>query len=162
MPNAWITSKTDLFYRCAGLAMSPVFFMLAAVAATPAAVGQTVLPMAELSVGAHRVQAEIARTPQARSRGLMERRGLARDHGMLFVFDEDEPQCFWMKNTPLPLSIAFIDARGRIVSIQDMQPYALDTHCSPGPVRYALEMSQGWFNRAGISVRDTVSPLPPP
>ncbi|MER1968591.1 DUF192 domain-containing protein [Castellaniella sp. GW247-6E4] len=140
--------------------MSPVFFLLAATA--PAAWGQALLPIAGLTVGAREVQAEVARTPEARSQGLMHRRSLAADHGMLFVFDEDDQHCFWMKNTPLPLSIAFIDAKGRITSIQDMQPYALDTHCPPGPVRYALEMSEGWFKRAGVSVRDTVSPLPPP
>jgi len=140
--------------------MSPVFFLLAAM--TPPAHGQSLLPTAELAVGARQVQAEIARTPEALRRGLMERRALPPDHGMLFVFDEDDVHCFWMKNTPLPLSIAFIDAAGRIVSIQDMQPYALDVHCPPGPVRYALEMAQGWFTRAGVAVRDTVSPLPPP
>uniref|UniRef100_UPI00334061A2 DUF192 domain-containing protein n=1 Tax=Castellaniella defragrans TaxID=75697 RepID=UPI00334061A2 len=157
-----MTPKTNLFYRCTGLVISPVFFLLAAATMVPAAHGQALLPVVSLTVGAHPVQAEVARTPEARSHGLMERHSLAQDHGMLFVFDEDDRYCFWMKNTPLPLSIAFIDQQGRIVSIQDMQPYALDPHCPPEPVRYTLEMAQGWFNRAGVSVRDKVSPLPPP
>lgn len=142
--------------------MSPVFFMLAMGAAAPPAWGQTLLPFAELTVGGHKAQAEIARTPEARRRGLMDRQRLAPDHGMLFVFDTDDRHCFWMKNTPLPLSIAFIDTQGRIVSIQDMQPHDLQTHCPPEPVRYALEMAQGWFKRAGIRAGDTVSPLPGP
>lgn len=142
--------------------MGPVFFMVAAMAAAPPAWGQMLLPFAELTVGQRTVQAEIARTPEARRRGLMERRSLAPNHGMLFVFDEDDRHCFWMKDTPLPLSIAFIDAQGRIVSIQDMQPHQLQTHCPPQPVRYALEMAQGWFLHAGVLVGDTASPLPVP
>src|SRR5690606_29201319 len=87
------------------------------------------LPTAQLKIGPHTVQAEIAATEASRSYGLMNRASLPANHGMLFVFDSVSMPCFWMKNTPLPLSIAFLDTNGRIVNIADMQPHSLDTHC---------------------------------
>ncbi|MFT0531390.1 DUF192 domain-containing protein [Castellaniella hirudinis] len=117
-------------------------------------------PQARLTIGAHTIQAELADTPATLSRGLMHRDHLPADAGMLFLFDQPDIRCFWMKNTRIPLSIAFIDPQGRIVSIQDMQPQSLDTHCSPEAVGAALEMNQGWFRRAGIRAGDRVSGLP--
>lgn len=109
------------------------------------------LPRIPLKVGNHRIIVEVAADDSTRGRGLMFRESLPPNHGMLFVFPEAGQQCFWMKNTPLPLSIAFIDATGSIVNLADMQPQSLDTHCAIGPVLYALEMEQGWF--AGNNIR---------
>lgn len=130
---------------------------------TSSAQAQSVLlPTTELTVGKIRAQAEIAATPASLQRGLMFRESLPPDHGMLFVFNPPQRQCFWMKNTPLPLSIAFIDAAGKIIDIQRMQPLSEQAHCPPGDIAYALEMEQGWFNRYGIRVKQRVQNLPPP
>lgn len=90
----------------------------------------------------------------------MGRQSLAPNHGMIFVFESAEKQCFWMKNTPLPLSIAFISERGLITNIADMQPFSEESHCSNQPVRFALEMEQGWFKKRGVLVGDKVE-IPP-
>ena len=103
-----------------------------------------------LNAGIHNIRAEVARTPEQRAIGLMHRREMPVNDGMLFVFDQPAQQCFWMKNTLLPLSIAFLTDDGTVVNIADMKPQALDAHCSARPVRYALEMNQGWFARRGI------------
>jgi uncharacterized membrane protein (UPF0127 family) len=103
-----------------------------------------------LTAGMHNIRAEVAQTPQQRQKGLMYRRDLASHEGMLFVFEEASPQCFWMRNTPLPLSIAFLADDGTVVNIADMQPQSDDSHCSTKPVRFALEMNQGWFAKRGI------------
>jgi uncharacterized protein len=110
-----------------------------------------------LTIGFFKVTAEIAQTPQERARGLMGRQSLAPNHGMLFVFDTPGRQCFWMRNTPLPLTVAFIDARGTITSFADMTPFSEQAHCSTVPVRFALEMEQGWFKKRGVLVGDTVT-----
>lgn len=120
------------------------------------------LPTVQLHVGPRAVQAELADTPQTLKEGLMHRKTLAADHGMLFMLGAPDIYCFWMKNTLIPLSIAFIDAQGRIVSIQDMQPGALDPHCPPAPVTAALEMNQGWFTQAGVATGARVKGLPGP
>ena len=111
---------------------------------------QPPLDSAALQAGMHNIRAEVARTPLQRQAGLMFRRQMAAHEGMLFVFDAPERQCFWMKNTPLPLSIAFITDDGSIVNIADMQPLSEASHCSAQPVRFALEMNQGWFAKRGI------------
>ena len=94
--------------------------------------------------------AELALTPDQRQMGLMFRRDLGTHEGMLFVFDEPMPQCFWMKNTPTPLTIAFVADDGAIVNLADMKPFDESSHCSTKPVRYVLEMNQGWFTKRGI------------
>ncbi|MDE2355688.1 MAG: DUF192 domain-containing protein [Alphaproteobacteria bacterium] len=129
--------------------------------AAPAEPPET-LPTATLRVAGHPVAAEVAATPAQRQTGLMNRRELAPDHGMLFVFRRDQDVCMWMKNTYLALSVAFIDAQGRIRNLADMQPLTLDTHCASGEVRYALEMPLGWFaaHQAGPGAR--VQGLPRP
>lgn len=114
---------------------------------------------ASLQIGFFRVTAEVSADPARRARGLMGRTHLPPNHGMLFVFEQDAIQCFWMKNTPLPLSIAFIGADGKIVNIADMAPHSEDQHCSVRPVRYALEMEQGWFRSRGVLTGDPVSGL---
>lgn len=102
------------------------------------------------------VEAEIADTEETRRRGFMERESIPDGTGMLFVYEKDEIMRFWMKNTPTPLSIAYIDSSGRIRDIFDMQPFSLKDVASTVSVRYALEVPQGWFARAGVSVGDTV------
>ena len=108
------------------------------------------LPVVELTAGMHRIRAELADTFPTRIQGLMHRKSLAPNAGMLFVFDQAEIQCMWMKNTLIPLSVAFIDAAGAIVNIADMQPHDETSHCAARPVPYALEMERGWFAKRGI------------
>jgi uncharacterized protein len=103
-----------------------------------------------LEAGFHRITAQLARTPDQRQIGLMFRKTMPDHEGMLFVFDEPTVQCFWMKNTLLPLSAAFLRDDGSIVNVVDMQPQTLDSHCSKEPVRYVLEMNQGWFAKRGL------------
>lgn len=106
---------------------------------------QAGLPVTELTAGMFRIQAMVAHTPQQREIGLMHRREMPQHEGMLFVFESPGVQCFWMKNTLIPLTAAFIADDGRIVNLADMQPRSLASHCSAEPVRYVLEMNQGWF-----------------
>ncbi|MEO6423013.1 MAG: DUF192 domain-containing protein [Candidatus Nitrotoga sp.] len=103
-----------------------------------------------LKIGTHNIHAEIAHTPQSRKQGLMQRSSLCVDCGMLFIFDKADRYSFWMKNTPLPLSIAFIATDGSILNIEEMYPNTLDTHHAQSDALYALEMNSGWFNRNGI------------
>lgn len=140
------------------LATALAFSLIPQLAATQA----MLLPTTELQVGPHAVSAEVAATPASRAHGLMGRKSLPENHGMLFVFDMAQRHCFWMKNTPLPLSIAFIDSDGRVVNIADMHPHSEQSHCPAEPVRFALEMAQGWFAGHGIQAGAKVSGLPRP
>ena len=108
------------------------------------------LPTVQLQAGMHNIVAEVARTPQQQQTGMMMRTEMAAHEGMLFVFDDVSPRCFWMKNTLLPLSIAFIEDDGTIVNIAEMKPRSEASHCSEKPVRFALEMNQGWFSKRAI------------
>jgi uncharacterized protein len=108
------------------------------------------LPAITLQAGMHQIRAAVAQTPEQRQIGLMFRREMPQHEGMLFVFEQPSEQCFWMKNTPLPLSIAFLNDDGTVVNIADMKPQSTDSHCSAKPVRYVLEMNQGWFAKRGI------------
>jgi uncharacterized membrane protein (UPF0127 family) len=108
------------------------------------------LPRTELTAGMHRIDAQVASAPQERQIGLMHRKEMPAHEGMLFVFEQPAQQCFWMKNTLLPLTAAFVDDDGTIVNLADMRPQTLDSHCSSKPVRYVLEMNQGWFAKKGI------------
>ena len=123
---------------------------LAIAAPLAAAQPQPKLPTLVLSAGIHVIQAEVANTDASRAQGLMFRKSLGANHGMLFVFPEAGPQCMWMRNTYVPLSVAFIDEAGVILNIADMKPQTEDSHCAVRPARYALEMSQGWFAAKGI------------
>ena len=117
-------------------------------------------PLLDLRVGDARLKAEYARTPDERERGLMERTEMPADHGMLFRFDDFRRHCLWMKNTPLPLSAAFMDEQGRIVDVIDLEPLSKAIRCSSEPARYALEVNQGWFERNGIEVGEQVRGIP--
>lgn len=108
------------------------------------------LQRVELTAGMHRIDAQVAQAPQERQTGLMHRKEMPQHEGMLFVFEQPAQQCFWMKNTLLPLTAAFVDDDGTIVNLADMKPQTLDSHCSAKPVRYVLEMNQGWFAKKGI------------
>ena len=108
------------------------------------------LPRVKLSAGMHQIDAQVAQSPQERATGLMFRREMPQHEGMLFVFEQPATQCFWMKNTLIPLSAAFIDDEGRIVNVEDMKPQTTDGHCSRAPVRFVLEMNQGWFAKRGL------------
>lgn len=121
---------------------------------------QPALPTITLNAGIHVIQAEVADTPSARSMGLMRRKAMAQGAGMLFLFDESGRQCMWMKNTLIPLSVAFIDERGRIVNIADMQPLDETSHCASSPARFALEMNQSWFKKRGISPGASIDGIP--
>jgi uncharacterized membrane protein (UPF0127 family) len=118
------------------------------------------LPTTALQLGGRTVIVEVADEPSERERGLMFREALAPDTGMLFVYPDARPRSFWMKNTPLPLTIAYLDASGTIVRIADMQPYTTEEVPSVVPAAYALEMAQGWFLAAGVREGDTVPGLP--
>lgn len=132
--------------------------LLALTLAVPALAAQarTEMPRSELSAGMYRIEVEVAATPQNRQLGLMNRREMAAQHGMVFVFTEDARHCMWMKNTLLPLSVAFLDARGRILNIEDMKPQTEDSHCASGAARFALEMNQGWFRERGLKAGDSI------
>jgi uncharacterized membrane protein (UPF0127 family) len=108
------------------------------------------LPVVQLSAGMHLIRAEVAADYSSRGRGLMHRKSLGANAGMLFVFDQAAIHCMWMKNTYVPLSVAFLDEHGTIVNIADMQPHSEQSHCATRLSVYALEMAQGWFAQRGI------------
>jgi len=137
-------AMTNKLLRLLGLALAFVGSAPAQEAAQPR------LATLTLQAGMHNIRAELARTPMQTQTGMMFRQEMGANEGMLFVFDQPERRCFWMKNTLLPLSIAFIADDGRIVNLADMQPRSEDSHCSAQPVRFALEMNQGWFAKRGI------------
>ena len=108
------------------------------------------LPRIQLSAGMHLIDTQLATTDQQRATGLMFRKEMPQTDGMLFVFEQASQQCFWMKNTLLPLSAAFVADDGTIVNLVEMKPQTTDSHCSTQPVRFVLEMNQGWFQKKGI------------
>jgi len=108
------------------------------------------MPVMELTAGFHRIEAEVAADAQNRQVGLMNRKAMPPQRGMLFVFTEKNTHCMWMRNTFIPLSVAFIDEEGVIINIEDMQPQTEDNHCAKVPARYALEMNLGWFAQRGL------------
>ena len=108
------------------------------------------LPRIKISAGMHLIDTQIASTEQQRATGLMFRKDMPQTEGMLFVFEQASQQCFWMKNTLLPLSAAFVADDGTIVNLVEMKPQTTDSHCSTQPVRFVLEMNQGWFQKKGI------------
>ena len=137
------------FLLCAVIAMNA--------AAAPAATG---LPTVPLTINGHKLVVEVARTTEETSTGLMHRFSLKPDHGMLFARDRAEAQAFWMKNTFIPLSIAFVAPDGRIVNIDDMAPQDETLHWSRGPAMYAIEMRKGWFAEKGIGPGVVVRGIP--
>jgi len=123
---------------------------------------QAPMPAIQVKVAGHALRVEVAATTEQRAVGLMFRAKLGRNDGMLFVFDEPGYHAMWMKNTLLALSVAFIDAEGRILNIADMAPGTLDAHAAAGPARYAIETNQGWFAARKVKAGDRVSGLPRP
>ncbi|UUC84322.1 DUF192 domain-containing protein [Stutzerimonas stutzeri] len=113
-----------------------------------------------LRIQGHELHAEYAQTVAQRERGLMGRRELAADSGMLFRFDEVRRHCLWMKDTPLPLSAAFFDEAGLLVDVIDLEPFNTEIRCSKRPARYALEMNQGWFDERGVELGARLAGIP--
>jgi uncharacterized protein len=139
-------------------------FLLAALllAAAFAVRADAPLRTLQVKVGAHPLKVEVAATDADREKGLMFRRSLGANEGMLFIFTEPEYHSMWMKNTLIPLSVAFVDKEGVILNILDMEPQTLDTHMSAGPSIYAIETNKGWFAQKGIKAGDRVTGLPKP
>ncbi len=145
-----------LFFK-ALLAAAALALSAVAWAQSPSGQPQMDLPRMKLSAGMHQIDAQVAATPLQRQVGLMWRREMPVHEGMLFVFEQPSPQCFWMMNTLIPLTAAFIADDGRIVNLADMKPQTTDSHCSAEPVRYVLEMNQGWFAKRGIAAGSKLS-----
>ncbi|MEX8492882.1 DUF192 domain-containing protein [Sphaerotilus sp.] len=118
--------------------------------------GPQKLPATQLTAGMHLIRAEVAATDSERQIGLMHRPSMAANDGMVFVFEQPGVQCFWMRNTLIPLSAAFIDDTGTIVNIEDMKPQTDDSHCSKKPVRFVLEMNKGWFDKRGFKAGSVI------
>jgi uncharacterized membrane protein (UPF0127 family) len=121
---------------------------------------QTQLPRTTLSVGIHQIDTQLAVSPQQKEVGLMFRKEMPQHEGMLFVFESPSRQCFWMKNTLLPLTAAFVSDDGTIVNLEDMKPQTTDSHCSAKPVRFVLEMNQGWFAKKGVKAGAKITGRP--
>lgn len=121
---------------------------------------QLQLPRVRLALGMYQIDAQVAQTPEQRAVGLMFRREMPQHEGMLFVFEQPSTLCFWMKNTYLPLTAAFISDDGKIVNLADMKPQTTNSHCANQPVRYVLEMNQGWFAKRGITPGRQLSGIP--
>jgi uncharacterized protein len=118
------------------------------------------LPVVQLSAGIHLIRAEVVADDGARAQGLMHRKHLAPNAGMLFIFDEHAIHCMWMRNTLIPLSVAYLDDRGAIVNIEDMEPQTDASHCAAQPVKYALEMNRGWFAARGLMPGSRLGGIP--
>ena len=118
------------------------------------------LPRVAISAGIHQLDVQVAATPEQQAIGLMHRKNMPSQEGMLFVFPAASEQCFWMKNTLLPLSAAFVADDGTIVNIEDMAPQTTQSHCSKKPVRYVLEVNQGWFAQKGIKAGSRLAGRP--
>ena len=118
------------------------------------------LPRTTLSIGFHQLQVQVAATPEQQATGLMFRTDMPAHEGMLFVFPTASQQCFWMKNTLIPLTAAFVTDDGTIVNLEDMQPQTTQSHCSSKPVRFVLEMNQGWFVKKGLKAGGKLAGVP--
>jgi len=135
-------------------------FLAFFLAAAPAFAQQPQLPVVQLNAGMHLIRAEVAADYGSRMTGLMHRASMPSNAGMLFIFDESQQQCMWMKNTLIPLSVAFIDDSGTIINVEDMAPQTEDSHCAKRPSRYALEMNRGWFAARGIKPGTRLGGIP--
>lgn len=140
---------------------SPTLAAALLCAASPAsAQPMAKFPAIPLNIGIHVIQAEAAASPAQREQGLMYREKMGLNEGMVFLFGAPTTVCMWMKNTLIPLSVAFIDEQGKIVNIADMQPHSTESHCGSKAVKYALEMNQGWFKQKNIKPGTQVDGLP--
>ena len=140
--------------------ISSIAMMLAVTSPFATAQQPARFPVISLTAGMHVIRAEVAATEAERQQGLMHREKLGPNEGMVFLFGAPATVCMWMKNTYVPLSVAFIDEHGKIVNIEDMQPQTTDSHCAKKPIRYALEMNQGWFRQKNIKPGSTIEGLP--
>lgn len=131
-------------------------------AAALPALGDAKLPTATLRIGSQPLKVEVASNDAQREQGLMFRKSMPRDEGMLFVFEDPGYYAMWMKNTLIPLSVAFVDREGIILNIADMEPQTLDSHLANGPALYAIETNKGWFESHKIHAGDKVTGLPKP
>lgn len=138
--------------------MTAAFVML--IAGTAIAQQTTRFPVISLNAGIHVIKAEVAAREAERQQGLMFREKMGPNEGMVFLFEAPAGVCMWMKNTLIPLSVAFIDESGKIVNIEDMQPHTTESHCAKKLVRYALEMNQGWFKQKNIRPGSAIDGLP--
>lgn len=150
-----MTHKTSM------LKIKLIFYVVITLLTIPAIANeQSRLPVLTLNIGIHLIQAEAAIQDEERAQGLMFRKKMGQNEGMVFRFNRTDQVCMWMKNTLLPLSVAFIDEGGSIINIEDMRPETLDAHCAKKPARYALEMNQGWFKNKNIKPGNIVTGLP--
>jgi uncharacterized membrane protein (UPF0127 family) len=138
-------------------ALLTLFFAGLALATSAQDTPQTNLPRIKLQAGMHQIDTQVAQTEAQRQTGLMFRKEMPQHEGMLFVFEQPATQCFWMKNTLLPLTAAFLADDGTIVNLVDMKPQTTDSHCSEKPVRFVLEMNQGWFAKKGLKAGSRLS-----
>lgn len=137
------------------------FLVLAACASAPHAQQVQKFPVTSLTAGIHVIKAEVATSFAERQQGLMYREKMAPNEGMVFVFDGPAEVCMWMKNTLIPLSVAFLDESGKILNIEDMKPQTTDSHCgAKNSILYALEMNQGWFKQKNIKPGTIIGGLP--
>lgn len=134
--------------------------LLFALALVSTAAAAQPIPVVQLNAGMHLIRAEVAADYATRMTGLMHRVSMPSNAGMLFIFDEAAAQCMWMKNTLIPLSVAFIDDHGAIINVEDMAPQTEDSHCAKRPARYALEMNRGWFAARGIKPGSRIGGIP--
>jgi uncharacterized membrane protein (UPF0127 family) len=118
------------------------------------------LPRVTLGAGMYQIEAQVARTSDQRTTGLMYRKEMPQYEGMLFVFEQASGLCFWMKNTLIPLTAAFVADDGTVVNLADMKPQTTDSHCALRPVRYVLEMNQGWFAKRGLKAGSKLTGVP--
>jgi uncharacterized membrane protein (UPF0127 family) len=152
-----------LFHNCVMKHKLSRFLWLLCFAAVPALAqdqAQLNLPRARIQAGMYQIDAQLAVTPAQREIGLMFRSEMPQHEGMLFIFEQPSEQCFWMKNTILPLTAAFVADDGTIVNLADMKPQTTDSHCSAKPVRFVLEMNQGWFGKKAIKAGYKLSGKP--
>lgn len=140
---------TTLSFKSRLIALALMSLAATCLAADPAGKPQQ-LPTTTLGISFYNIKAEVAQTERQREVGLMFRNAMGPNEGMIFVFERAGQQCFWMKNTLIPLSVAFLDDSGGIVNIDEMKAETEDAHCSAKPVRYVLEMNKGWFSKRGI------------
>lgn len=137
-----------------------IAILLAIASPFTAAQQPTKFPVVSLTAGMHVIRAEVASTDAERQQGLMHREKMGTNEGMVFLFHAPASVCMWMKNTFIPLSVAFLDEHGKIVNIEDMQPQTTTSHCAKKPVHYALEMNLGWFRQKNIKPGATIEGLP--
>lgn len=138
----------------------PRFLAILLLAGAALARADTSLPVRELHVAGQALKVEVAATEAQRERGLMFRESMPADQGMLFIFDDPGYYAMWMKNTLIPLSVAYLDRDGKVLNILDMEPQTLESHMAAGPAVYAIETNKGWFERHHVKAGDKVTGLP--